>query len=470
MARYVSVAVVFVFAFLILGHGTRAEAASFDTNLSLNGVQGSAHVIALQEFLKGQGVYSGDVTGYFGPMTYAAVVRFQTKEGIFPPSGYFGPVTRERASALAVGTGGVVAGASTISDSVRAAIEAQIRSLMAQIQSLTTKLASRGTVASSNTRSSSGGGGGGGGSSSEDDDSNSGGGGGGGGGSSNPDPEPEPEPETGPEPEPEPEPEPSSDLEWGSYTGDSLATFTAFETLVGKQGDIQAIFWSFNHPFPTAFNSLGEGKALLIFWEPDFDYDVLNSGAKDAYIAEFARGAAEYAEDHRLIMVPFNEPNLGDEEEIWGDTGDNTPAEFVAGWRRVHDIFEQEGAGDVEFGIAYNNFSTGPNPDFDDYYPGDAYVDHVGVDGFNWSDPGRTPQQVLGPALTKLQDYGKPLYIYSVATPAGSGKAAWIRAFGDYVESVPGLEGWVWFNIDKEENWLIDSDQASLAAFRSIVP
>lgn len=179
-----------------------AAAASFSHNLSLNGVQTSTNVVALQEFLKAQGVYSGEVTGYFGPMTYAAVVRFQTREGIFPPSGYWGPVTRERANTLAAGgtSSGTVAGASTISDSMRSALEAQLRSLMAQIESLRAKLASATTkekASVSSSRSSASG------SSGSSSGSSSSGGSSGssssssGGGSSTPAPEPEPTPAEG---------------------------------------------------------------------------------------------------------------------------------------------------------------------------------------------------------------------------------------------------------------------------------
>jgi len=72
---------------------------NFTTNLKVGST--GADVTALQEFLKGQGssIYpEGLVTGYFGPLTKAAVTKFQnahvaailTPVGLTAGTGYFG--------------------------------------------------------------------------------------------------------------------------------------------------------------------------------------------------------------------------------------------------------------------------------------------------------------------------------------------------------------------------------------------
>lgn len=50
-------------------------------------------VMELQRRLTETGYYNGPITGYFGPLTRAALVKFQRAHGL-PPTGFFGPMTR----------------------------------------------------------------------------------------------------------------------------------------------------------------------------------------------------------------------------------------------------------------------------------------------------------------------------------------------------------------------------------------
>jgi peptidoglycan hydrolase-like protein with peptidoglycan-binding domain len=51
-------------------------------------------VVALQKRLKTDGIYSGPITGYFGPQTKAAVEAYQTKHNL-NAIGVVGPGTRD---------------------------------------------------------------------------------------------------------------------------------------------------------------------------------------------------------------------------------------------------------------------------------------------------------------------------------------------------------------------------------------
>lgn len=77
-----------------------AQTVAFGTNLSYGST--GADVIALQEFLTDQQVYTGPISGNFYSLTLAAVKRFQKAEGISPVSGYVGPITRGTINTLIV--------------------------------------------------------------------------------------------------------------------------------------------------------------------------------------------------------------------------------------------------------------------------------------------------------------------------------------------------------------------------------
>lgn len=119
-------------------------AASFDNDLYY-GIKGNSDVMALQEFMTEQSIYTGPITGNFYSLTLAAVKEFQTQQEITPVSGYFGPLTRIKANAVlssqmtdelgASFTPTTTAPAAT-TDDVLVKLNEQIQLLMSQIASL----------------------------------------------------------------------------------------------------------------------------------------------------------------------------------------------------------------------------------------------------------------------------------------------------------------------------------------------
>jgi len=57
-----------------------------------------------------------------------------------------------------------------------------------------------------------------------------------------------------------------------------------------------------------------------------------------------------------------------------------------------------------------------------------------------------------------------------MASAGGSAKAAWITdAYTVQMKKYPLLKGWMWFNENKEKDWRVNSDLASLAAFKAML-
>jgi peptidoglycan hydrolase-like protein with peptidoglycan-binding domain len=112
-----------------------APGVNFTQNLTL-GSTGS-EVGALQQVLVSQNhltMPAGVAFGYFGPLTQAAVAKWQTANGVSPAAGYWGPISRDRFAALG-GTvtppGGVVVtppGAGISTPGVEGTITASVNS------------------------------------------------------------------------------------------------------------------------------------------------------------------------------------------------------------------------------------------------------------------------------------------------------------------------------------------------------
>lgn len=265
---------------------------------------------------------------------------------------------------------------------------------------------------------------------------------------------------------------------WGAYCGpeDNLQEF---EQAIGKPVDIQATFvhWGNNKDFPSeiAKSLKPAGKTLLIYWEamdynagdiinqPNFSYKEILNGKWDSYITSFAKAAKEYG--GKVIIVPFEEMN-GDWYPWSGTQNGNTVSQAVQAYRRVHDLFK--GADNVQFGWSVNNDSVPDKTENDivNYYPGSDYVDYVGVDGFNFGDPWQTFEEIFNPSLSKLKAFQKPIFIFSMACAKDSQKGKWIADAINKIKTNSDIAGWIWFNENKEENWLVWSNYSALKAFQ----
>ena len=162
----------------------------------------------------------------------------------------------------------------------------------------------------------------------------------------------------------------------------------------------------------------------------------------------------------------------------WG-VNNNTAADFVAAWRHLHKVFEEEGATKVKW-VWSPNVRYGHEYPFADLYPGSSYVDWVALDGYNWgTDPhlGQPEWQSFGDIfgatynqLTNLAP-GKPMMIAETAsTEHGGNKANWIRK--TFLEDIPdyaAIKSVIWFNqSDGPFDFRINSSTESRNAFREV--
>ncbi len=260
-----------------------------------------------------------------------------------------------------------------------------------------------------------------------------------------------------------------STMKWGVYTGWQNSSMTEFETLTKKKPQMEMVFvhWGNETQFPLYYapRIRDQGRTMVLFWEasdfkrdpfnqPEFSYDAVLAGKLDNYFRTFAEGAKSYAGP--IILIPYSEFNGN--WNGWSVTiGNNTPDKHIAAYRRIHSFFTN--VPNVKFGWAPNSNAVPNTPSnrMELSYPGDAYVDYVGVDGFNFGgNQEYTFTQVFGDILTRLKQYKKPIYIFSTASAAGPNKAAWIKdALTVQLYKYPEVAGWLWFNQNKERDWRI---------------
>jgi hypothetical protein len=223
---------------------------------------------------------------------------------------------------------------------------------------------------------------------------------------------------------------------------------------------------------------------------PDFQQGFLPSdialGRHDAYIISVADELAFF---DGPVFVRFAQEMNG----TWYPWGrhQNTPEEFIAAWRHVHNLVVSRGAEHVTWvwnpSEKHHAESTGL------WYPGDDVVDWVAVDGYNWDDRDywrdrsgntwRTMDQVFSASFADIASFAsseKPRMIAETASTERPGepglKASWIcdaflRALP---EGLPEVRAVVWFQEEKYESdrpffWPLDTSPASVEAFAAAV-
>ena len=276
----------------------------------------------------------------------------------------------------------------------------------------------------------------------------------------------------------------------------------AFERQVGKGVAISMWYqpWAPDNRFQFDAGAcaaiMRRGKVPLITWEPwnpgsdanqlhdaskqpSYRLSRIVDGSYDGYIRTWARAIRRLGGP--VMLRPLHEMN-GNWYPWGGTVNGNKPAEFRAAWRRIHDIFQREGATNVTWVWSINHESTPTTKanGFAAYYPGDRYVDWTGISGFNWGTTSpysswRSWSHWYAAPLAYLRTLHKPICIAEFASvEQGGSKAAWLRDAYARIRTYPSVKAVVYYDSlergrTSTQDWRVATSSASVAAFRSAI-
>ncbi len=262
---------------------------------------------------------------------------------------------------------------------------------------------------------------------------------------------------------------------------DQMSALQSYAQVAGANPAIVMWYQAWSEPLyysDQLSNMKAFGGVPMITWDPIVNgvgvplSDIV-AGNYDSYILAQAKAAAAWGS---LMYIRFaHEMNLSGSPFGPGNNG-NTPAEYVAAWRHVVTIFRQAGATNVEW-VWSPNVQCGGSCPFTAFYPGDQWVDWVGLDGYNYAGVDNVPwytfSQVFGPSITSMESLtSKPLMVAETgSSDLGGSMAAWItQAFLTEIPSLyPSIRAAVWFDREKETDWRVNSSAASQTAWDAVV-
>ena len=200
--------------------------------------------------------------------------------------------------------------------------------------------------------------------------------------------------------------------------------------------------WNDAWPDAASLRARARGTAVLLSVKAErrggfvFYRSIASAKPGTPRYAEIVRWADRIRTFDATLYFTFNH-----EPEARASDRSGSAAEYVAAWRRVHAIFRARGVRNARFlfiATAYG-YSRQDERRASRFYPGSAYVDDVGVDGYNWytcrstgeMTPWRSLGQVLDASLRFAAAHHKRLIVAefgSAEDPATPGrKAQWFR-------------------------------------------
>ena len=242
------------------------------------------------------------------------------------------------------------------------------------------------------------------------------------------------------------------------------------------------------HSITKTLDVIWNARAVpVLTWEPmliegglekTIPYEDILKGLYDSYLHYIADEIKLW---NKPLMIRFaHEMNLS--RYHWGtnfsDFGSNSPEIYKKVFSYLVDFFRKEGVKNGLWVFCPNSDSI-PNENWNvpgHYYPGDEYVDILGMDGYNWDMNAElaksknvswtkffaTFEQIFNPLYQQLKQIApdKPIFVFEMATverPFSQKKTLWIKEAFETSKKWK-INGLIWFQDNKEEDWRIGED------------
>jgi cellulose synthase (UDP-forming) len=193
--------------------------------------------------------------------------------------------------------------------------------------------------------------------------------------------------------------------------------------------------------------------------QPQYTLASIIKGRHDAYIRGWARALHAYG---KPVLLRFAQEMNGGQYPWAEGVNGNRAGQFAKAWRHVYNIFKRAHARNVRW--VWSELARGGAPLNAGEYPGDAYVNIVGLSGFNggtalkgWGG-WRSFGGVFNHSLDMLRVIAphKPVQISEVGTVSVGGNApAWITGMFHDLAKRRYVRSLLWFDVIKQSDWRI---------------
>jgi hypothetical protein len=196
--------------------------------------------------------------------------------------------------------------------------------------------------------------------------------------------------------------------------------------------------------------------------QPDWRLAATIDGRWDDQYASIARAVVGYREP---MLIRYGHEMNG-HWYPWGTANGNQRGEYVKAWRHVVDLFRAAGATNALWVWSPNILRGASNRALKEFWPGDRYVDLVGLTGYGVRET--SPNTTYRATLKRIYDLtDKPIVLTEVGVQRGPEKRSWLKAFGPWLRDNPRVAGFIWNQTTRDGDWRYNDTAADLSAFKS---
>lgn len=272
----------------------------------------------------------------------------------------------------------------------------------------------------------------------------------------------------------------------GAYLGASslarsgetkLTAIRRHESAIGRKLAIDRQFFRWDMPIITDVqqDDKANGRIPAISLFPGLSdgtiitWSSIATGQQDGVLRAKAAELKAYGSP---VLFNINHEPYNESLEGWG-----TPANFIAAWRHVVNLFRAESVTNVSWMWVLTawDFQKGRAEQF---YPGDSYVDWIGANPFNFYSRDFPKWQSFERLTRAFYDWGasrrKPLIIGANGTEEdpqrASRKPQWFRDAAAMMPTWPNIKAYSYYDTTMDGyHWEIDTSLASQQAYKDAI-
>ena len=231
---------------------------------------------------------------------------------------------------------------------------------------------------------------------------------------------------------------------WGPESIEDFP-FKALDNLIVERGTTPMITWE---PWASTFDEFEEDSTLS---QNKGIMKAITDGRFDFYLDKYLHKIKAL---HGPVFIRFAH-ECDNPFYSWSKTGGNSPDEFIKAHQYIVDYFALHGVSNVAW--VWNPWK---HTAIDEYYPGDAYVDWIGVTGLNYGFAASDGtwysfKDIYQPFSKICKKYDKPIMITEFGSVSyGGNQMEWIDSAMYTIEhDFPEIKSLVFFYSNQDANW-----------------